>query len=387
MTCEALITNGNTFVRISQKARAVVTKVRGVSCPASSTNCCLLPVPVLTAICRLPAAHLFLMPSQSALDPAGPQAGRIISLWWMMFYVTGAVFLVVMGFLAAALVRRRRPRHGAVVDDLPDVPETAPEPGRERRMSHVVLTGVGLTVVILFVFLVSSFVTGRALDSLYEQDHLTVKVTGHQWWWEVQYDNATAAYIVTTANEIHIPEGRPVLFKLTSTDVIHSFWVPNLHGKTDLIPGHENVTWVRADRAGVYRGQCAEFCGHQHAHMAFTVVVEPYDKFKAWYDAQLKSAAEPSNQSQAQGRQVFLSSPCVMCHTIRGTEAGSRVGPDLTHVASRGTLAAGTLENTRGHLAGWVIDPQKIKPGNRMPPNNLEPADLQALLDYLQSLK
>jgi cytochrome c oxidase subunit II len=327
------------------------------------------------------------MPSQSALDPAGPQAGRIIGLWWMMFYVTGTVFLIVMGFLVAALVRRRAPASRAAAADLPDVPETTPEPVRERRMSSVVLAGVGLTVVILFVFLVSSFVTGRALDSLYEQDHLTVKVTGHQWWWEVSYDNATAAYTVTTANEIHIPVGRPVLFKLASTDVIHSFWVPNLHGKTDLIPGHENVTWVRADREGVYRGQCAEFCGHQHAHMAFTVVVEPYDKFKAWYDSQLKPAAEPSNQSQAQGRQVFLSSTCVMCHTIRGTDAGSRVGPDLTHVASRGTLAAGTLENTRGHLAGWVVDPQQIKPGNRMPPNNLEPADLQALLDYLQSLK
>lgn len=333
---------------------------------------------LLSAVCFLQG-----MPSQSALHPAGPQAERIIGLWWMMFWVTGAVFLIVMGFLVGALVRRRRPFGGEAAD----VPDVRPEPGRERRMSHVVLTGVALTVVILFVFLVRSFVTGRALDSPYEQDHLTVTVVGHQWWWEVRYDNATAAYVVTTANEIHIPTGRPVLFKLTSTDVIHSFWVPNLHGKTDLVPGHQNVTWLKADREGTYRGQCAEFCGHQHAHMAFTVVAEPYDRFKAWYDAQLAPAAEPATAAQAQGRQVFLSSTCVMCHTIRGTEAGSRVGPDLTHVASRGTLAAGTLENTRGHLAGWVVDSQKVKPGNRMPPNNLEPADLQALLDYLQSLK
>ena len=336
------------------------------------------------ALCLLPFAFFADgLRSQSALDPAGPQAGRIISLWWLMFYVTGAVFLVVMAFLVGALVRSRRPLRGEAAD----VPDLRPEPARERRMSHVVLTGVGLTVVILFVFLVHSFLTGRALDSVSAKDHLTVKVVGHQWWWEVRYENSTAAYALTTANEIHVPVGRPVLFKLTSADVIHSFWVPNLHGKTDLIPGHETVTWLRADREGVYRGQCAEFCGHQHAHMAFTVVAEPPEKFKAWYDAQLAPAAEPQTPAQAQGRHVFLSSPCVMCHTVRGTDAGSRVGPDLTHVASRATLAAGTLENTRGHLAGWVVDSQKIKPGNRMPPNNLEPADLQALLDYLQSLK
>lgn len=337
--------------------------------------------------CLLSTVYLLQgVPSQSALHPAGPQAGRIIDLWWMMVYVTGAVFLVVMAFLVAALVRRRGPQGGEAAG-VPDVPDVRPEPSGERRMSHAVLAGVGLTVVILFVFLVRSYVTGRALDSLHEQDHLTVKVVGHQWWWEVSYDNATAAYTVTTANEIHIPVGRPVLFKLASTDVIHSFWVPNLHGKTDLVPGHENVTWLKADQVGTYRGQCAEFCGHQHAHMAFTVVVEPYEQFRAWYDAQLKPAAEPSDPAQARGREVFLTSPCVMCHTVRGTDAGSRVGPDLTHVAARGTLAAGTLENTRAHLAGWVSDSQQIKPGNHMPPNRLEPADLQALLDYLQSLK
>jgi cytochrome c oxidase subunit 2 len=354
---------------IKNSVSLVPTKARRVARGSSSTVCCLLST----------VSFLQGMPSQSALYPAGPQAGRIIDLWWMMFYVTGTVFLVVMGFLVASLVRRRRPQTAGA--------DVQPEPGAERRMSHAVLAGVGLTVVILFVFLVRSYVTGRALDSVGEPEHLTVTVVGHQWWWEVRYENATAAYVLTTANEIHLPVGRPVLFKLTSTDVIHSFWVPNLHGKTDLVPGHQNVTWLRADREGTYRGQCAEFCGHQHAHMAFTVVVEPYDRFKAWYDAQLAAAAEPANPSQAQGRQVFLSSPCVMCHTVRGTDAGSRVGPELTHVASRGTLAAGTLENTRGHLAGWVVDSQRIKPGNRMPPNNLEPADLQALLDYLQSLK
>ncbi|HEX8720027.1 MAG TPA: cytochrome c oxidase subunit II [Pyrinomonadaceae bacterium] len=366
-----MIKDSITFVLA--KALAAVEKARAAARRPSSTVYCLLSTVYFAQG----------IPSQSALHPAGPQAERIISLWWMMFYVTGAVFLVVMGLLVASLARSRRPYAGEAAD----VPDVRPEPGRERRMSRAVLAGVGLTVVILFVFLVRSFVTGRALDSVSASEHLTLTVTGHQWWWEVRYENQTAQYVLTTANEIHLPVGRPVLLKLTSTDVIHSFWVPNLHGKTDLVPGHENVTWLRADREGTFRGQCAEFCGHQHAHMAFTVVVEPYEKFKAWYDSQLAPAAEPATPSQAQGRQVFLSSPCVMCHTVRGTDAGSRVGPELTHVASRGTLAAGTLENTRGHLAGWVVDSQKIKPGNRMPPNNIEPADLQALLDYLQSLK
>jgi cytochrome c oxidase subunit 2 len=302
-----------------------------------------------------------------------------------MLYTLTAVFLLVMAVLVVAAFRPR----GAYRGETAHAPDTKPDTGRERRMSRVVIGSVAVTVIILFVLLVSSFLTGRSLNSIAaaSESALTVKVTGYQWWWKVQYDNQTAGYIVTTANEIHIPVGRPVLFKLTSNDVIHSFWVPNLHGKTDLIPGHETTTWIRADRAGVFRGQCAEFCGHQHAHMALTVVVESSEQFKTWYDAQLKPAAEPSTPEHTRGRQVFMSSPCVMCHRIGGTDAGGAVGPDLTHLASRTTIAAGTLDNTRDHLAGWVSDSQQIKPGNRMPPNILEPEDLQALLDYLQSLK
>jgi cytochrome c oxidase subunit 2 len=323
---------------------------------------------------------------QSALDPAGPQAGRIRGLWWLMLYTLTAVFLIVMCLLLVAAFRHRKPRGGEMVDD---APETKPNAKRERRLSRSVKGGVGVTIVILFVLLVSSFLTGRSLYSIAStgDNALTIEVTGHQWWWEVKYVNKTPSQIVTTANEIHIPVGRPVLFKLTSQDVIHSFWIPNLHGKTDLIPGHVAATWIRADRTGTYRGQCAEFCGHQHAHMAFTVVVESAEQFKAWYEAQLHPAIQPSTPEQARGQQVFLTSPCVMCHKIQGTDAGGAVGPDLTHIASRPTIAAGTLDNTRDHLAGWVVDSQQIKPGNRMPQNNLEPQDLQALLDYLQSLK
>jgi cytochrome c oxidase subunit 2 len=324
--------------------------------------------------------------NQSALDPAGPQAGRIGGIWRLMLYTTAAVYVVVMIAVLAAAFRRRRGWRAE--EPAEDAPDTVPDEGRERRMSHAVLAGVAATTAILFVFLVSSYMTGRALHTeAASKDVLVVKVSGRQWWWQVQYDNPNPSWVVTTANEIHIPVGQTVQFKLSSNDVIHSFWVPNLHGKTDLIPGHETNTWLRADREGVYRGQCAEYCGHQHAHMAFTVIAEPAEKFKAWYNAQLKSAPEPSTPSQARGREVFLSAPCVMCHKIQGTDAGGVVGPDLTHVAGRSHLAAGTLENTRGHLAGWISNPQEIKPGTRMPPNNLEPADLQALLDYLQSLK
>ncbi|MDQ3802592.1 MAG: cytochrome c oxidase subunit II [Acidobacteriota bacterium] len=322
--------------------------------------------------------------AQSALDPAGPQAGRIGWLWWLMLYTLTAVFVVVMSFLLVAAFRPR----GAFRGETEVTPDTQPDPGRERRMSRTVIGGVVATVVILFVLLVSSFLTGRRLYSTAQAEGaLVVKVTGHQWWWEVEYEDPLPSRTLTTANEIHIPTGRPVLFKLKSNDVIHSFWVPNLHGKTDLVPGHETKTWLRADRAGTYRGQCAEFCGHQHAHMAFMVVAETPEQFGTWYEAQLQPGAEPSTPAQARGREVFLSSPCIMCHRIQGTDAGGTVGPDLTHVASRPTIAAGTLENTRGHLAGWVLDSQKIKPGNHMPPNPLEPEDLQALLDYLQSLK
>jgi cytochrome c oxidase subunit 2 len=322
---------------------------------------------------------------QSALDPAGVQAKQIGGHWWLMFYTLSAVFIIVMIVLLVAISRRRMPPAG--VDAT--VPDVIPDAGREYRMSRVVIGGIGITIVILFVLLISSFRTGKALyyGASLDNGPLIVEVTGHQWWWEVKYDNGIASQILTTANLIHIPAGRSVLLKLKADDVIHSFWVPNLHGKTDLIPGHTNTTWIWADRVGVYRGQCAEFCGYQHAHMAFTVIVEPADSFNSWYSSQILPSAQPSTDSQAKGQKVFLTSTCIMCHKIQGTDAGGAVGPDLTHIGSRPTIAAGTLENNRGNLAGWITDSQKIKPGNRMPPNPMDPADLQALLDYLQSLK
>jgi cytochrome c oxidase subunit 2 len=169
--------------------------------------------------------------------------------------------------------------------------------------------------------------------------------------------------------------------------VIHSFWVPNLQGKRDLIPGQVTSIWIQADKAGVYRGQCAEFCGHQHAKMAFAVVAEPMETFLEWIRNQRQPAIEPSTNEQRQGRERFMESTCVTCHTIRGTDAGSHVGPDLTHVGSRMTVGAGTLPNTREHLQQWVSDPQQVKPGVRMPPSPLSRDDLELVIRYLRSLR
>jgi cytochrome c oxidase subunit 2 len=236
------------------------------------------------------------------------------------------------------------------------------------------------------VWVVADFTAIRGLARLDGQP-LAVTLVGHQWWWEVQYHDSVASHRLTTANEIHIPVGRPVLVTLESHDVIHSFWVPRLHGKRDLIPGYTNRIWLRADRPGAYRGQCAEFCGQQHANMALWVVAEPQAQFDAWYRAQLLPAAAPADSTRIAGQKAFLGGSCVMCHTIRGTPTGGRNGPDLTHLGSRRTLAAGTLPNTPGHLGGWVVDPQGIKPGTTMPPNNLRPDELRALIAYLEGLK
>jgi cytochrome c oxidase subunit II len=229
--------------------------------------------------------------------------------------------------------------------------------------------------------------TDRALAALPLKDGVVIQVTAHQWWWEIVYDDNEPSRVFRTANEIHVPVGRPVVLKLKSDDVIHSFWVPNLHGKKDLVPGHEWTLTFRADEPGVYRGQCAEFCGHQHAKMAFFVVAQEPAEYEKWAEAQRQPAKEPSNDAQKRGQEVFLSSPCIMCHTIEGTLAQARMAPDLTHLASRSTIAAGALPNTRGNLGGWVLDPHSSKPGVAMPPTALSAADLQALLAYLESLQ
>jgi cytochrome c oxidase subunit II len=319
---------------------------------------------------------------QNAINPAGPQANNLSRLWWLMFTVCSIVFVLVM----IALLLSLRKRTGESLSALPPVIEPPRE--EERRRWTVVLSAITVTVIILFVFLIASFSIGRSMSAeLAHKNGLAIEVTGHQWWWEVRYQDVDASNIFWTANEIHIPVGVPVTFSLQATDVIHSFWVPNLAGKKDLIPGKINTIWLQADKPGVYRGQCAEYCGMQHARMALWVVAEPQEQFNAWRQNQTQASVPPATDSQKRGQRIFFSATCVMCHTINGTPAGSNIGPNLTHVGSRNTIAAATVSNTREHLVQWIRDSQSFKPGNRMPPINLSDADLQALVDYLQSLK
>src|SRR4051794_2990099 len=278
---------------------------------------------------------------QSALDPAGPQAAHINRLWWLMFWVSTGVFAIVMAFLVGAVLRRSDSSPAAVE------PELRQNPARERLLHAVVSGAVGLTVIVLFVLLIASIWTGRAIASPGPTSAVVINLTGHQWWWEAEYEDALPSQRVRTANELHIPVGRPVVLKVTSHDVIHSFWVPNLHGKRDLIPGYTTAIWLQADRPGFYRGQCAEFCGRQHANMAIEVVAQSEGDFKQWLENERKVAAPPTDPTAQHGLDVFASTQCVACHTIAGTLAHGQLGPDLTHIATRRTIAAGALPNTR----------------------------------------
>jgi cytochrome c oxidase subunit 2 len=313
------------------------------------------------------------MPSilQSALHPAGPGAESISQLWWVMFWTCTVVYVLVMGALIMA-IRPRRQGHA---------------PPSARMISRSIVGASAATIAILFALLIASVVTGRAIGSLEAADSLVIEITGNQWWWDVEYQDPNPSLRVRTANELHLPVGRRVRIQLKSNDVIHSFWVPNLQGKMDLIPGRQTVLWMQADIAGVYRGQCAEYCGLQHAHMAFSVIAESPDAFESWLQAQRQTAPAPSTPEQQQGLQVVERGPCALCHTVRGTGAGGRTAPDLTHLATRSTIAAGTAPNTRGHLAGWIADPQHLKPGAKMPATGLSAEELHAIVAYLETLK
>jgi cytochrome c oxidase subunit 2 len=308
---------------------------------------------------------------QSALEPAGEHAARIGHLWDIFLVVSAAVWLLVMMALLIAIARRNHA-------------ETA---GGSRRAKMAVSIATAITGVIMFGLLTASVLTGRAIVDSAPRDVPQLKVTGRQWWWQVEYDDPDPSKRFTDANEIHIPVGVPVNVQLHSTDVIHSFWVPNLNGKQDLIPGHDGSIQLRAERPGVYRGQCAEFCGQQHAKMALWIDALTPSDYEKWLAASRQPSKIPSTPEERKGQQVFMSSPCPLCHTIQGTDANGKTGPDLTHFGSRRSIAAGTLPNRRGYLAGWILDPQHLKPGSQMPPMLLEEGELQPLLAYLESLQ
>jgi cytochrome c oxidase subunit 2 len=313
---------------------------------------------------------------QSALDPHSNDADRLAGLMRDFTIVCVVVWVLVMAVLLLTLFRSRM----AVV--------AAIQPGAvsQKRATVIVSAAVGVTVIVITGLTLLSYVTTRALTAD-KPGALTVRLRGYQWWWEFTYLDGRPDDIITTANELHIPVGRRVRILLDAADVIHSFWVPSLAGKKDLIPGRDNEITIVADRSGTYRGQCAEYCGLQHAHMAFLVVADSPDAFAAWQDAQRKPAADPVGDEATAGLRLFLQKPCAACHTIRGTPASGTLGPDLTHVASRQFIAAGELPTTRGSLAAWIADPQTIKPGNNMPMVPLSGDELLDVSAYLASLR
>ena len=306
---------------------------------------------------------------QSTLAPGGPHAASVAVLSWVMFIGAALIFLLVMSLTAFACLA---------------------EAGRANWLSRkaiIIGGGVIFPIVTLTALLVYGLLLSRNLV-IAGSPALRIKVVGEQFWWRVHYlDEAGAAQLVT-ANEIRIPIGLPIEFVLKSKDVIHSFWVPSLAGKLDMIPGRVNSYRFAAERPGVYRGQCAEYCGAQHALMAFYVVAMERSDFDAWYARERAPAPDPRAAFPLRGKALFLENGCGACHTIRGTPANGKIGPDLSHVGGRVSLAAGTFPNNAGTLAGWISSAQHLKPGNLMPSfGNLQGEELRAIAAYLGGLK
>jgi cytochrome c oxidase subunit 2 len=314
--------------------------------------------------------------AQNTLNPHSHAATDIANLfWWMMGIAFGGLALV-SGIMVAAWFRRGRSG-------------TASHPGREggEHLGNTVVVALGIVLPIAVVCAV--FVIGDALIINVTQapaassTSLTVHAIGHQWWWEFKYPGTTA----DTADEMHIPVDTRVNLVATTADVIHSFWVPALNRKIDTIPGQRNRITLYSHTVDVFRGQCAEYCGLQHAHMAMLVIVQTKAAFRRWLRHEAADARPPSGPAEKAGQKVFLDGACSSCHTIRGTSASGYVGPDLTHLADRKWIAGLAIPNRKGYLAGWIVDSQHILPGNQMPNINLTGIQLRHLLSYLESLK
>jgi cytochrome c oxidase subunit 2 len=305
--------------------------------------------------------------SPSMLDTKGQEARHLAGVWWLMFGLAAAVYLVVAGLILFAIVRGRR------------------TVARESATNDNAFIVIGGLVVPLAILMIIAVVTVRTTTEVRQPAAGAVRldVIAHDWWWEVRYPDTG----IVSANEIHVPVGRQVAVSIHTDDVIHSFWVPQLAGKLDAIPGQPNLLRFTAEKAGTYRGECAEFCGIQHANMNFLVVAESPDRFAQWEQTESQTAGLPTDDDTERGRLVFERESCAGCHTIRGTSAVGKIGPDLTHVGGRRTIGAGTVANTTANLADWISDSQSIKPGNRMPPIKLSAEDLRALVHYLQGQK
>lgn len=328
----------------------------------------------------------------SVFSPASPSADFIRSLFFLVIAICCGILFIVEVVLIYSLLRFRR---------RPTDPNT--EPPQVYGSTPIEIAWTTAPALIVFIFVLVIFRTEGKIRSNPDKppedsEPLYVTVVGHQWWWEYRYfdyysdnfDKAEPLFI--TANELHIPVSddsrqRPVYLRLQSFDVCHSYWVPRLGGKTDLIPGRTNHLWLQTDKPGLYLGQCAEFCGTQHANMLLRVIAHPPEEFFAWRDNEAKPAAAPATPEARLGRDVFLKTSCVNCHRVRGTPAKGTFGPDLTHLMSRQTLASGMVNNTREELIKWVDDPQKTKVGCLMPAMKLSERDVDLVVHYLQSLR
>lgn len=310
------------------------------------------------------------------INPPGSVIIPIGNSFWIALGIAAGILIIVTILLLITLFR-----------SYPGNPKPALVLSSDRRaLTWAVIVGAGIPFAVFIIAFVLGFSSKNviAANESAPMGSLTVEVIGHQWWWEVRYP----ADGFTTANEIHIPVGKTVVFKLTSVDVVHSFWVPQLHPKQDMLPRQTTAISLRADQPGIYQGECAEYCGIQHAHMDFIVIAQSQTDYDKWMTQQKQLAPDPPVGSlEKKGEQAFLGSSCVYCHTIKGTNASGTLGPDLTHFASRATIGAGARPNNTDNLAGWIINSQAIKPGNKMPPMNLDSDQLQAILIYMASLK
>jgi cytochrome c oxidase subunit 2 len=308
--------------------------------------------------------------SPSTLDPSGSEAHHLANAWWIMFALAVMVYVVVGGLIVIASLRGRRRGRAAV-----DAPARSDD-------YFIWIGGLGVPVLILAFMAFLTVHTGAALRAP-ARNALQIDVVGHQWWWEVSYPGTS----VVTANEIHVPVGQPLEFHLDSADVVHSFWVPELAGKEDLIPGQHNVHRFTVDRPGVYRGVCAEFCGLEHAKMGMRVIALSAGDFAIWMQHEQHLTDVPSSELAARGELAFTANACAGCHTVRGTDATGTVGPDLSDVGARARIGAETLDNTKSNLFDWIKDPGQAKRGSRMPPATLSDDDITAIVAYLEDRK
>jgi cytochrome c oxidase subunit 2 len=311
----------------------------------------------------------------SILSPRSDAGDRVERLWWLTLAASVLAVLVVVVMILRAVQRSRAPEPEEAEDGI----DKRPVPWGER---FIVVAGLIVSGAVLAGFFAYSLKELNALSEAPERTELSIEVIGRNWWWEVRYPNGAV-----TANEIHIPVGQAVEVKLATADVIHSFWVPQLNVKKDQVPGMDNRMWLLAEEPGRYRGQCAEFCGLQHARMVFYVEAQPPAQFQQWLAREASLAREPAPGPATTGRDIFLRSSCAGCHTVRGTTAAGVLGPDLTHLASRETIGAGLMPLQRGNLSAFVFNAQDSKPGASMPPTEIDPQELSALVEYLMGLE